>query len=154
MPVVVQSEIQQVFITTKVHCWLMFNMLSSRILQPLSEDLLSIQSVPNLYGHMELFQLSCRTLHFCIGWPSGMLSVCSSSLLRLLWKASLSLAYHLLPQFDVICELFEVAFCAIIKAVDKALYQHPRNTNFSWLPDWSIDCYPLGSAFCSFSPTL
>lgn len=153
MPVVMQSEIQQVFITTKVHCWLMFNMLSSRILQPLSEDLLSIQSVPNLYSHMELFQLSCRTLHFVL----VDLQECCQSVPPACWgcfEASLSLAYHLLPQFDVICELFEVAFCAIIKAVEKALYQHPRNTNFSWLTDWSIDYYPLGSAFCSFSPTL
>lgn len=44
---------------------------------------------------------------------------------------SIFLAYHLLPWFDVIHELFEVPPCVVIKAIDESLYQPPKNVNFS-----------------------
>lgn len=119
MPVLTQIEIPQAFTTTKVHCWLMFNMLSSRILQPFSEDC-SLPSQSLTFTIPLGYSSSAAGLSVCLGWPSWILSVLSSSSLKWLWMASVFLTYHQLPQFDVIHKLFEVPFCDIIKAIDEA----------------------------------
>lgn len=127
-PIIMQIEIQQAFITTNVHCWLMFNMFSSSILHSLSEDLLSIQSVPNLYSPMELFLFRCKTLD--LSWLTFMNVV--SPFLQLLEAIVNSIHLPSISSASPVwchLDIFDVPFCSISKAIGEALYPSPVKIN-------------------------
>lgn len=57
------SRIPLVFSATRVHRWLMINLLSTRTRKPCSTELLSSRSSLNLYWCIQLFLPRDRTLH-------------------------------------------------------------------------------------------
>lgn len=145
-----QIEIQLAFTTTKVLWWLVFSMSPSRILQPLAKDLISIKyhTFIVIYSYY-------------------------SSAARLSWLTFINVFTPFLRLVEVTVKCIHLSiisstslfwydpwaswspFSATIKAIDEALCQLPKNINLNRLPDWSIDTYPLSSAFCYvFSPTL
>lgn len=88
------------FYNYKVRWWPMFNMLPSRILQPLSKDLIPTES------HTFIVICSYSSSTARLSWLTfiNFFTPC----LQLVEVAYISLAYHVLLWFGVIHELFEV----------------------------------------------
>ena len=76
------------FFDTRAHCWLMFNMVSTRTSSSFSAKLLSSWSAPSICWCMGLFLARCRTLHFSLLNFMRFLSANFSSLQRSLWMAA------------------------------------------------------------------
>ena len=74
------------FLSTRPHCWLMANLLSSRTPSSFSAELQSCRSVPNLYWSIQLSLHRCKTLHLLLLNHIRFLPARHSSLARSCWS--------------------------------------------------------------------
>ncbi|KAK4810782.1 hypothetical protein QYF61_008754, partial [Mycteria americana] len=111
-------------LAARAHCWLMFNLVSTRTPRSFSARLLSSWVAPSIYWCLGLFLPKCRTWHF--PWLNCMrfLSAHFSSLLRSLWVAARPSGISASPpSFGVISKLAEGTLCPSIHIINEDVEQ-------------------------------
>ena len=123
----------------------MFKLLSTRIIRSPSSKLMSIQLAPSLYSWKKLVHPKCKVLHlpllnymrflFLRFLPGGSISAACQGLSE--WQSYLP-AYWLLPQFGIIHELADIAFCPF----DQVINGNILNSICLTISLWVLPCIP------------
>ena len=129
------------FLATRTHCQLMVILSSTSTPRSLSTELLSYESIPNLYWCMGLFLPRCSTLH--LPWLNYIrfLSAQLSSLSRSHRMAAAFRCISHSSQFCVISKLAECKLELFIQVIDEEVKQ-----------DWA-QYWPLRDTTCYQPPT-
>lgn len=83
-----QPRVPFAFFAARVHCWIVFNLVSTRILRSFSAELFSSWAAPSTHQCKELLLPRYRTLYFPLLNSMIYLSSQFSRLLRFLWSTA------------------------------------------------------------------